>query len=716
MARPHFPHIRLRVGITGTFLLVVLPLTIGMVGMLYRQNARLAFDMAESAMARSSENVMVNIRGLMDPVERAVELSVAFGKAQGELIRRPESLRPLLDELEHLPDLYSLYFGFARDGGFYQVVRLSETNRTFGPWKHPVPKEARWALRILDESSGEKADSYIYLARWGEVVGVERGPVRYDPRKRPWYEAATRTKGVATSGVYIFSGTGRPGLTLSRDLATDDGERLGVFGADISIDRLSNFLAKQRTGDGGLVFILDGDQRLIGYPDPEKTVVVTNNAATVIKGTEVADSVPADAIRQWVAGAGDHFRAKLGAQGEPFLVSFTPLTIDESTHWTVGVVAPESAFVGPLKTASLIILLAGVAFVFVATLTIIWLSHHLVRPIHTLIRETELIRGLDLDSPVNVRSGVTELEALAQAFDMMKTVLRSFGSYVPKALVRSIVESGAGTKLGGNRGPVTVFFSDISGFSQKAETMAPEEVMLRLSDYLEAMSFTIHHHGGVVDKFVGDAVMALWNVPTPLDDHPYHACCAMLACRAAVETLPPGPFSGLRTRIGLHTGAAVVGNVGAQDRMQYTALGTTVNVASRVEQINKHFGTELLVTGAVAAAVGERVLLRPLGSVVPAGMREPVALLELMGLAQDCPDTLAELRASAEAHTLCQRWGEILPMIAERQWLHAVAALRSFVADYPTDGPAQMQLARCRSYLVAPPPESWDGVLWFDKK
>ena len=185
-----------------------------------------------------------------------------------------------------------------------------------------------------------------------------------------------------------------------------------------------------------------------------------------------------------------------------------------------------------------------------------------------------------------------------------------FGRYVPKALVREIVQSGTPPELGGRRQEITVLFTDIAGFTRIAEDTEPEDLMLRTSEYFEALGAVLSQHHGVVDKYIGDAIMALWNAPSRDEDHVAHACAAVLACRDAgrglAESWTQRGIPAFGTRFGLHCGEAVVGNVGGADRINFTAVGGTINLASRLEALNKLYGTEVLVSGAVAERAGGR--------------------------------------------------------------------------------------------------------------
>ena len=145
--------------------------------------------------------------------------------------------------------------------------------------------------------------------------------------------------------------------------------------------------------------------------------------------------------------------------------------------------------------------------------------------------EADKIRRFDLDSPVAVESFFVEVNNLAQAFGSMKQAVRVFGRYVPKALVQEIVQSGTPPELGGRRQEITVLFTDVSGYTRIAEGTAPEDLMLRTSEYFEALGAVLSQHHGVVDKYIGDSIMALWNAPSRDDDHVAHACAGVLACR-----------------------------------------------------------------------------------------------------------------------------------------------------------------------------------------
>lgn len=694
--------VRLRVGIAVAFLCVVVPLTVAMVGILYSQNVRLANDMAEQAMMMAGREVAVRVGGLMGELANAVEISASFGRARQEDLQKPETLRPMLEELQRLPSVYSLYFGSHDDGEFFQVVRLSKGITRFGAYDTPPPEGAKWVLRIIDSASGERRDTYLYLADWGKILRVERRDPTYDPRARPWYDSALKTNGIANSGVYVFSGSQQAGLTLSRRLVTDNGVRLGVFGVDLSIAELARFLREQKVGDSSVAFILDGQGRLIGYPDPARSVTERNGVVTLVSGEEINDPVVSSAVKEFNAHGNAKFKVRV--DGSDWLVHFAPFPERFGQQWMIGMAVAEDEFVGPLKRASLIILLIGMAFILLATLGIVMASRLLAAPIQALIGETERIRSLELTGGVPVQSPVTEIDQLVCAVDSMKAGLASFGTYVPKSLVQDIIRSGANTGVGGERRPVTIMFTDLAGFTQASETMEPEQVLHWLSGYFEDMSRAIHAQGGTIDKYIGDAVMAMWNAPREDPDHVANACRAMLACRRAAHRLgQDGAGPRLSTRMGLHTGLAMVGNVGSSDRMQYTVLGSVVNLASRVEGLNKTFGTELLVTEPVADAVRDRFLFRPFGPTLVVGATIPMAVFELVGEVGEMVAGLDIWNAAREA------W-------KRQAWAEAADGFQAYANFFPDDTAAALFADRARTFARSGAPGDWDGVWRFSSK
>jgi adenylate cyclase len=267
-------------------------------------------------------------------------------------------------------------------------------------------------------------------------------------------------------------------------------------------------------------------------------------------------------------------------------------------------------------------------------------------------------------------------------------------------MVRKLIVSGKSLGLGGTRREVTVLFTDVADFTAKTEKADPSQVMIFTSRYFATLSEAIMNHQGTIDKFIGDAVMALWNAPTDDPDHTVNACEAVLACVRKNEELnesfrnegwPP-----YETRFGLHVGDAVVGNVGSSERMNYTALGATINLAARLEGLNKNYGTQVLASEAVKARAEHRFVFRHVDRISPKGFAEAVAVHELRCAREG--DIAAEL-------ALCGRWDEVYRTIERKDPATALAAISAFLSEYPGDSVARYYAERVQAAVHSERPK-----------
>lgn len=277
-----------------------------------------------------------------------------------------------------------------------------------------------------------------------------------------------------------------------------------------------------------------------------------------------------------------------------------------------------------------------------------------------------------------------------------------FAQYVPAEVVAQLVEQPGLVRLGGEAREITVMFTDLAGFTGMSERLSAEQTVEVLTAYFNAMTPVIHRHGGTVDKYIGDAIMAFWGAPLPDTAHAEHAVRAAIEMQAAMERLagelrecglPP-----VAMRIGLHSGAAVVGNVGSDIRFSYTAVGDTVNLAARLEGANKAFGTGILLSDATAARLPPGLPLRVLDVVVVKGKSEPVRVFT------PCEDNdLREHSAAALAAFESERWDE------------SETHLRRLLFERPGDAAALRLMERVAAGRERPAASQWSPALALDK-
>jgi adenylate cyclase len=301
------------------------------------------------------------------------------------------------------------------------------------------------------------------------------------------------------------------------------------------------------------------------------------------------------------------------------------------------------------------------------------------------------------------------LLARAVAAERERRWLRTaFGHYLAPTVLEQVLGAPHKLRLGGERRHMTVLFSDVAGFTSFSEKLEPEEVGALLNAYLDRMTACVAQTGGTLDKFVGDAVMAEWNAPLAQPDH------AARACETALHMLEEVGREGaawraaggvLDIRIGINTGEMVVGNMGSHQIFDYTVIGNEVNTASRLEPLNKAFGTRIIVAAATCreaeAQRPGRFAFRPLGRVMPKGRAAPLDIYELAGWRE------------ALDEEACQRLGAFAEAMAhylERRFGEALRLFRGVPDGHSQHGPAALFASLCEEYLAHPPAEDWNCV------
>lgn len=273
-----------------------------------------------------------------------------------------------------------------------------------------------------------------------------------------------------------------------------------------------------------------------------------------------------------------------------------------------------------------------------------------------------------------------------------KEAITAFSKYVSPDVVKEITQHPERLKLGGERKRITILFSDIRSFTSISEKMTPEELVNVLNEYLTEMADLIMEKKGLVDKFIGDAIMALWGVPLPEKEH------AKLACEAALLMKEKVKNHDFQIGIGLNTGEAVVGNIGSHQRFDYTAIGDSINLASRVEGLTKEYGIGILITESTKELIGNEFITRKIDLVAVKGKKEPVWIYELV-----CK--------RGEPHDAFEHFEKGLHFYLKKEWDKAIAEFKQ-----GSDKASELFVQRCQDFKKNVPPPHWDGVFEMKKK
>jgi class 3 adenylate cyclase len=344
-------------------------------------------------------------------------------------------------------------------------------------------------------------------------------------------------------------------------------------------------------------------------------------------------------------------------------------------------------------------------------------------PVLRLLEGTREVEAGRLDRPISVTTR-DEIGLLSAAFNRMIERLRQnqrirevFGRYVDPRVAEGLLDQSALAAAEGQRRVMTVMFCDMKGFTTLSEGVTPQGLVKIMNLYLSTMSEPIHANSGVIDKYIGDAIMAYWGPPFIEDAEQ-----ARLACLAALDMI--GRVAKLRLdlpellgvraipadcdiRIGIATGEALVGSIGSEYMMSFTVLGDNVNLASRLEGANKFYGSHCLISEATAKACGDAVELREIDRVVAVGQTHAEIVYEILGRKGELTPAQIEARS---------RYAEGLAAYRAQHWDSATSAFAAARAAVPDDGPSLALMERIHGFKASPPAEGWDGAWHLERK
>ncbi|MBD2749601.1 adenylate/guanylate cyclase domain-containing protein [Microvirga sp. BT688] len=626
-----------QLSITVLFMAVVLAVGLGLVVLSFDRARSITRAAAVTFIGRVADHTEDRVDGQFKAVRSALEVLKQLPPVgAGSISDNPALYQILAALLREHGQLYNLYVGYD-DGAFIELDALDRAGPAaraqFG-----APAAAAFRLIVIDRkpSASSRIRTTYYLSPSLETISESQREADYDPRDRPWYRGAFEPGAATVIEPYRFKAAALIGYTVRASFVQG---RRGIVAGDILLTDADTFIRAQKLGKSGAVFLFDDAGRVIGHSRMSEFLKARSQDATadLPRLDEIGIVDIARPLAAWRHG-GDAQQVFEAKDGRTYVVAFRSIGTAGSANLRLAVMAPLDEFFSEVEAARRWLLLLTSAFVLAAIPVIWWISSMLSRSMKALAAETDSVQRFEMpENPSRVHSTIREIDDLGRSVSTMRAVVRTFSSFVPKRLVQQLVETGAELRLGGSRRKVTVLFTDIEGFTNITENADPEQVMLQTSRYFAVMTEVIVAHGGTVDKFVGDGIMAIWNAPTENADHVAHASAAVLACRDANQALNEAymreGWPDYRTRFGLHTGEAVVGIIGSSDRMSYTALGATVNLAARLEPLNKEYGTTILVSEAVQQRVAEQFVFQAVDTIKPRGFEAAVQVFELRGMA-----------------------------------------------------------------------------------
>lgn len=479
-----------------------------------------------------------------------------------------------------------------------------------------------------------------------EWIKIKEDTSSYDPRIRPFWKTGQKTVHGAWTDPYHFARSKQKGYSYVLGQVGSNGIS-GFWAVDFEINVLSSFLEKLDIGQRGIITILDEEGSVISESESHTPRKESSQMQDVWKQFQKMNQ-----IEGYI-------------EKDRRIFFFDRFPRSSEIPWTLVTIIHESDFLGPIRKTVLKSFFWGlipcILFVMLSGIFFGKISNRLKLIAYRIDRFGRLSFEADLE----VRSWIKEISMMEKALRRMKVGLKSFSKYVPMDLVKRLLLSGKSASLGGEKKEISILFADLAQFTSLAEKKETDEVVKILEHFLDAATKEVHKQNGIIDKFIGDCVMAIWGAPDPQSDHALRACRMALSLKKTLKTTP--------FRCGINSGEAMVGNLGSQSRMDYTAIGDSVNLAARLEKVNKIYDTQIVIGPATAAAVKEELLVRRLDSVVIRGRESHVEVYELRSFKKDADEKLIkgfqcyeearthyEAKAFSEAIVLFQKTIDLL--------------------------------------------------------
>jgi adenylate cyclase len=538
-----------------------------------------------------------------------------------------------------------------------------------------------------------------------EISRAHAAPsISTDYRQSEWYKNGLAAVTSAWTKTYLFS-NGRAGVSavLAHTITGSD-TPAGVFHIDIPLAAMEDWLGKIKVGQKGHVFLLHHDGSIAAEPrtNGERNLELD---ALLRAGIDALGGALSAVTNGEIHSAGFEYK------GERQHMAIIGSEAIAGLDWHVGVAVPEDDVLRLAnKRMQNTIFFAAAAAILVILLGA-FLASRIAGPLRNITRELGEVAQMRFNDNTPGKSMVREVTTLGEALGSMKSALRSLERYVPPEVARRLVTGGKAATIGVEERRLSIFVSDIEGFTGITETLDGNRLVEELNSYFDDMTKAIQVRQGTIDKFMGDGILAFFNAPKDVPAHAAHACRAALESVAMTEDVVASRIEEgrpvFRIRVGLAVGEVLVGNVGSSERFGYTVIGDTVNVAARLEGVNKAYGTRIIASDDLRADAGEGFEWRRLDRVAVAGRAGGLPISELLGL---------EGEVNADQLALRDQYEVALSAYFAGEFQAATNGFSALSAANPADKAAAVMAERAARLASQDAPTKWDGVYVFNEK
>ena len=678
---------------------------------LAKQNIR---DTAQLANEQTGEKTAAIIDGYFTEVESMLlNMKVFLDRNPDFFLINSEYTRNLfLDFVQRYPYVSWISFGFT-NGDFAGVQRTQagEINYVIDNY---VAKNSKIQNRLTYSYGSEESLNFSKIS-----TPIPRKSIsEYFSPSRPWYKLGVESSGMPVwTDVYVFRTSQKPGVNVAIPYEKN-GQHLGVLTVAMELNQISNFLAELQVGKTGTIFILDKDLHVVSAKEQRSLVQYKANQLALKNVSSFSDfgSIVDDffAKNQTSINENDLLRKSQSffyhhaKDNKKYFISLSKIT---SHDWYVATLIPEDDFLGDVnKENRNILIYTLLAIVFILIVVHFLNRRLLVEPLEMIYESAESLRRFEIDKIRAKNSSIVEIENLGNALVTMKKSIYSFSKYLPNQMIQDIVQGHIESKVGGKKKVVTILFTDIAGFTKISERLGADLPIL-MESYFGHMATIIVNHNGNIDKYIGDAIMAFWNAPMDNPNHASDACLSVIECLKKLKILQKvwadQNLPMLNTRFGVNTGEVIVGNIGSDFKMDYTVLGDSVNLASRLEALNKFYGTNLLISEHTYEASKESIITRKLDCVRVYGKEESTTIYELIDSAENINFISVDWITQYESAFALYQLGK---------FEEAEHHFRTVLKMRPNGDPASdLMILRCQEYQQNPRLD-FDGVFTLGSK
>lgn len=570
---------------------------------------------------------------------------------------------------------------------------------TFGDFFYldqPKEREGVEEILIFDKNHGNKTIQKFYDKNQ-HLIKVEtiNKALFYT---KPWYQKAVEAK-KPICVIFPFAELGSQkqqlGVASAFPVYDKNGVLLGIFGINMLVENIATYIKNLTVTKNSLVFTInDIGETLIRSSDSTNTSNSTDNNLSLKQKSFANYKKTQKAISTFVFN------------GKKYISAYEKISaLKTDSAWFIAIITPMDDVIKPLRDKIFIDLILIATAIVIGLLLASLFSVRISTPIKALAQDLNLICNLRLNEVKGVVSTIKEVAEMNDAFMRMKNALTSFQRYMPLALVKKLIANNKVAIVGGENKQLTIMFTAIEDFTKLSENMEPQKLMQYLSRYSQIITKIIIDNDGNVDKYINGGVMAFWGAPIEDEKHALHACQAALKIQEALKQFnQENEKSGepiVITHIGINTGNVVVGNMGSDDRLNYTSLGDNVNLTSRIERLNRLYKTLIITSEYTYNQTKDQFKFRFLDKVIVKGKQHGVRIYTLMGS--------AELEPNLDLEQYNQELLMAFSCYEEGNWQKALDLFNALDKKYPNNEVIKISIKRC-TLCIKTPPKNWTGA------